>query len=55
MLVAASLLKPVMEVVISIPLPNTPLGVFALSFVVGAAVAATVSTLVYRLLDAQHG
>lgn len=51
MLFAASLLKPFFEVVISIPLPDTLLGVFALSFVVSAVVAATVSTLVLSALD----
>lgn len=55
MLIAVSLLKPVSEVVISIPLPDTLLGVIALSFVVSAVVGATVSALVVRLLDAQNG
>ena len=51
MFIAASLLKPIFQVVISIPLPHTPLGTFALSFVVGAVVAATVSMLVLTALD----
>ena len=53
MLIAVSLLKPVNEVIISIPLPHTPLGVLALSFVVSAVVGASVSALVVRLLNAR--
>jgi hypothetical protein len=51
MLIAVSLLKPVFEVFISIPLPHTMLGVLALSFVVSVVVGASVSALVVRLLD----
>jgi len=54
MLIAVSLLKPVTEVVISIPLPHTMLGVLALSFVVSAVVGAGVSALVVRLMNARR-